>query len=145
MRFLNPWLLPYLFGFFKVVVPQLSPIDIYRKVFKLHIDLIVVELFLSEEIVFEGVFRLVESYQHLHPFVLINFNFQLVEFLLKVYPPNEPFPLCSNLVVGSSDKIIESALRQQFLLLIHIFLRGIALWFHSLNDPFHIVLFMLFD
>lgn len=86
VRFLYPWLLAYSFGLFEVVFTQFVSIDIELEIFELHVNLVIVELLLSQEIIFKWIFSFISGNFYLYPLGIVNVYINLWQSLLILWP-----------------------------------------------------------
>ena len=101
MWFFYSWLFPYFLCLLQIIFTQLVTIDVQLKVFELHVNLVVIQLFLPQKVVLQGIFCFVSCDFDLYLFSVINRNWNLWNPFLEVDSSFILLPFLFDFFIGS--------------------------------------------
>jgi hypothetical protein len=101
MRFFYPWFLSYFLCLFHIILTQFITVDVQLKVLELHVNLVVIQLLLSQKVVLQRIFCFISCYLNLYLFCIINWNRNLRNPLLKIHSSLILLPLLLDFFIRS--------------------------------------------
>lgn len=125
--------------FAQVVLPQLLPIDVDVEVPKLLVDLLVVESLLREQIVFVGIFGLVDGDEHFLLLLLVDLDGDFADLFLELLATDDLLKLSPLQLLALVEVEVEVALGASLLGLVPL---PVHLHVESLLDALDVGLFV---